>query len=42
MTVDIRNGFNGRFDFGGIDVIATRNDEVLGASGNADVAIASQ
>ena len=26
-------GFNGRFDFGGIDVVATRNDEVLGASG---------
>jgi flavin-binding protein dodecin len=37
MTVGTRNGFNGRFD-GGIDVIATRNDEVLGASGNVDVA----
>jgi len=30
---DAWNGFNGRFDFGGIDVVATRNDEVLGASG---------
>jgi len=35
MTVGTRNGFNGRFD-GGIDVIATRNDEVLGASGNVE------